>query len=396
MGYDIQWNLLGAPVDVAGRMWKSFEEGRALRDKHDTRKFASAFAADPTDQKARTRLYGLNPTLAAGIEDQAYEQSERKRAAEFRGAYGEHLLERTQRQPVNALGGPPGPASLRQPGAFGAAPEAVPAQGSALSAFAPAAAPARPTAENALLPPMSAQPLLAEPAMAPPPSSSFERMVRADPEKFLTFEGKRLDIDAARLKQMLSLSNAQMQLLGGVHDDASLQRAKEQARQLARQFNFPTDSVDAVPDTYTPELVRSLQMQGMDTQKQLIQVVRENKLDWDIEDDQEDNERADLEAGSRIDYREGSLADRRERTRIARERPRPAARGSAARAPTKATVVGRLIDKQARGQKLTPQEQAVLDTHGSTKGGETYTEGTVIEMPDGTTKVRRGGKWVKE
>jgi hypothetical protein len=401
MAYDIHWDIL-KPIDFAGNVWRSFDKGRARADKDATQRAASAFARDPGNQEARAKLYGLNPALAAGMEDQAYEQSERRRTSEFRGAYGDYLMDRSRAQPgpVNALSGVAGPPSLRQPTAFGAAPDAAqaaPAGGNALlgatSAFAPVAPPARPTAENALLPSMTGQNALAPPMPVVPPS--FERMVRADPEKFLTFEGRRLDMDEARLKQMLNLSNMQMQLLGGVHDDASLQRAKEQARQLARQFDFPTDAVDAVPDTYTPELVRSLQMQGMDTTKQLLQVVRENKLDWDIEDDQDDNERADRNTNSQIGYRDASIADRRERTRIARERPAgrgATARTPAARAPSKSSVIGGIMAKQVRGERLTPAEEGVMSQHGGVK----YPDGTVIEMPNGDTKVVRGGRLVSE
>jgi hypothetical protein len=55
-------------------------------------------------------------------------------------------------------------------------------------------------------------------------------------------------------------------------------------------------------------------------------------------------------------------------------------------------VLGGIIAKQARGEKLTPGEEGVMSQHGGVK----YPDGTVIEMPNGETKVVRNGRLVSE
>jgi hypothetical protein len=238
-------------------------------------------------------------------------------------------------------------------------------------------------------------------AATSPREEAFNRYARIDPEGAMRArryerEERRGDTQATadELKLYSAVNEEQFNLLGGVTDQATWDDARERAADMAERFGL--DAPD-LPDEYSPEFVESARLSALSA-KQRVDALRSNrKLDADIEDDEADNERADLETGSRIDYREGSLANQRERTRIARERPaRPAARAPAARAPTKSTVEGRLLDKQARGQPLTPAETQVLASFRSTKGAETYPEGTVIEMPDGSTKVRKGNKWVAE
>lgn len=151
-----------------------------------------------------------------------------------------------------------------------------------------------------------AQPRGNVPAEAGP--SPQERAMRADPEKYLSFQGKRLDITADQLKGYRDLNDTAMQLLGGVNDQASYDRAKEQAKAIYAQNGADPSVIDKLPPEYSPEVVKSLQMQGMDTAHQLLQVARENKINWDEYDDQVDNERADKSLQELSGYREQRIA----------------------------------------------------------------------------------------
>jgi hypothetical protein len=73
-----------------------------------------------------------------------------------------------------------------------------------------------------------------------------------------------------------------------------------------------------------------------------------------------------------------------------------AARGGGAarppKGPTKTSIIGALLQKQARGEALSPSEQTVLTQYGGAKNN--YPDGTIIEMPDGSTKEMKNGRWV--
>jgi hypothetical protein len=114
----------------------------------------------------------------------------------------------------------------------------------------------------------------------PSRSAAYERAVRADPDAFLSFEGKRLNITGKQLESYRDLNDTAMQLLGGVYDQQSYDAAKARAHTLYASHGHDLNEM-GLPDQYSPELVRSLQMQGMDTSKQLQAVARENKLNWD-------------------------------------------------------------------------------------------------------------------
>jgi hypothetical protein len=117
-------------------------------------------------------------------------------------------------------------------------------------------------------------------------------------------------------------------------------------------------------------------------------------------------ELADVQHGHRDDLQDQRLNTQRDiagqRLKAQRDlaairsAARAAPKAAAARAPTKSGVIGRLLDKQSRGQPLSAAESQVLSEHGSSRPKDTYLDGTVIEMPDGSTKVRKNGKWVAE
>lgn len=246
--------------------------------------------------------------------------------------------------------------------------------------------------------------------------SAMERAVRADPEAFLTFQGKRLEVTAKDLKNYRDLNDTAMQLLGGVNDQATYDMAKKRAHALYSSYGQDASQfLSQLPAEYTPDTVESLRMQGMDSSKQMAAIARENRLEWDIEDDIADNERADRSTDSVIEYREERLEDydaaeeARERRFRASEagrnkrhstpRPSTARGGRGSSGPSPTSVIGRIMDKQASGQALTPAEQKTYDEHragrGRSRGGAGAGRSAVIVNPKTGQRMQlEGGKWV--
>jgi hypothetical protein len=274
------------PIDYYGHAQRGFERGQQRRDEWEMRKAVGALQSG--DPSALGKIYAINPQLGAQLEDQMFQRSERERAAAARGAQSELLLQ--------ALGGQSPPqGGMPMPRAPGVAPANNPAP--------PPMSVANPVEAEAQSGPMSAP-------MMDPSRDAQERAIRADPDGFLTFQGNRLDITKKDLDVFRTLNDAAMQLLGGVHDQGSYNRARMQAARLYQQHGKSLADLN-LPDQYSPELVEELRLRGMSTDKQMMAIARENRLDWDIEDDIADNERADENQQSLDAYRRGSLANTR-------------------------------------------------------------------------------------
>jgi hypothetical protein len=172
----------------------------------------------------------------------------------------------------------------------------------------------------------------------------------ADPEKLLTFQGKQLGITKSQLQATKLLTDQAMQILGSVHDDASLAAAKQQAHQLYTSFGADPSFIDSIPDTYDPQLIHDLQLRGMNTSQQLNAIARENRVEIYRQNVEADNRRADANQSSLQGYREGRLKQ------LGSPRPRQ----STNRPATPSTVIGGIMQKQASGQPLTASEQQTL------------------------------------
>jgi hypothetical protein len=333
----------------------------------------NALAANPADPKAMEFLYRTRPDLALKMQDRA-------RDADTRNALASYLLGDTSSSDGRSTPMPAGGVNaLMMP-----APEAARLNG---GAAVPPGGQIAPTGE-----------MRGNRAPGPVRSPAYEMAVRADPEAFLTFEGKRLDVTGKQLKQAMDLNDYGMQLLGGVSDDASLAQAKERAREVYRRFGMPTDFIDSIPDTYSPELVRQLQMQGMSSKEQLAAIARENRLEWDIQDDELDNERADRNTDSMVDYRQGQLSNTRRGQDMTDARGRRGqnltdARGRRGQDLTDARGRRRqdLADQRARDGVGDRSGRRGQRPRG---GGNTSPEGTIIQGPGGQRMVKRGGQWV--
>ena len=368
---DINWNALSAGIDRTGRQFdQNMERVTQGIQQHSLRRAVEDFQRDPTNQKALGYLYSVNPNLAAGLERSAQTRAELGREAEARTALSDYLL--TGGTQPNALAGavPVGVSQANTPGQ----------PNNALRSVAPAALGRNALAPNAMVdvaPPVDLQ------------RTARERAIRANPEGFLTFEGKRLDISKRQLESYRDLNDTAMQLLGGVHDQSSYEAAKSRAQALYAQHGMDLSSLN-LPDQYSPELVESLRLQGMDTAKQMAAIARENRLSWDVEDDQIDNERADRNLASLEGYRSGQLSNARRGQDLADRRARRGQELTDARGRRGQDMADR---RTRRGQDITDQRvresAAFRGRHGRIKQSEPVARG-----PNGETLVVRGGRWV--
>src|SRR5699024_2239470 len=121
---------------------------------------------------------------------------------------------------------------------------------------------------------------------------SLHRAMTADPTGYLTFKGKQIGVTADQLNATAQLHDNVMQLLGGVHDQASYDRAKQEAAALYGNSGLDVSALN-LPDAYDPKSIRDLQLQGMDTSKQLEAIARENRLHVYSSNVAADNARAD-------------------------------------------------------------------------------------------------------
>jgi hypothetical protein len=208
----------------------------------------------------------------------------------------------------------------------------------------------------------------------PDDQGAIDRAAHADPEKFITFQGKRLEATKTDLGNAISLHNMSMQLLGGVHDQASYDQAKASARSLYAQYGKDFDSLN-LPDAYSPELVHDLQMQGMDTSKQLSAIARENNVDSQIEDRQ----------GRLEEYTRHNQATENNQRRGQDMRANGTGKPAVPKAPTPTTVIGAIMAKQARGEQLTPAEAKTYNEYRTAKakptGGHGGGQSTGLSRP---------------
>lgn len=151
-------------------------------------------------------------------------------------------------------------------------------------------------------------------APAPPNGrdEAFKRLADADPErawKLRQEEGKQAGVD---LDLESKINSAGIRLLGGVHDQTTWERAKSAAERLWAKHGHDLSAFE-LPDEYDPKVVQDLRLGALDLDKQFSVLLNKRRLEWDIQDDETDNARADRSTDSLI-------RDRGERTGIARER----------------------------------------------------------------------------
>jgi hypothetical protein len=383
----LEWGLLGPIPNIPAAVNAGYQVGKQQRDERSLRQARSAFALDPADAQARGVLAALAPAEMGAFEDQAYQRGERARGTEFRSAFGDYLRERgpgTSSAFAGSLptpGAPTASAFDTSAKAPGPSPEVIPQ-------MTMAELMAR---EDELTPPVG-MPISRGPAELPVDAISaraaWERMVAADPAKAMEVRQAWAKLGDTELQHINDFADQALEIVSSASDQRSYEIAVSNARTLYDRYGLDHGFLDQLPEQFDPETLRELRINAMDTKDMAAALRQERRLDWDISDDRADNARADSEAGSRAEYR-------RQQAKAARDRANRPTRGggAAARAPTKSGVVGRLLDKKARGETLSPSEESVLIEHGGAKS-ENYPNGTIIEMPDGSTKERKGGRWV--
>lgn len=371
---------LQSPAVIADSVQQSFERGaKQAREREIRRTAAQAMAGD---ENALAKLYGLDPGMGANIEEQIHQRGERQRASDYRSAVGDIMLGGGAAPGMNALGalGPQATPSWNGGAGANALMRFAPPQPGNTMAQGQGGLTARTAAPSPYAGPM-ASPGIGDgipgqaPAGAPGPrSDAMARAIRANPEGFLKVQGQMTELTQDKLKLAVDINDFGMQLLGGVHDQPSYDMAKRRAAEVYQQHGIPFPEL---PAEYSPDAIRGLQMQGMDTSKQLAAIVRENRLDWDMQDDALDNQRADRNADSLISSR----------------KPRNGPRSAAPKGPTPTSVIGAIMDKQAKGQPLTPAERQTLTEYRAGKG-RGKASGAIAESADGRQMVVKGGKWV--
>lgn len=306
---------------------QGFDQGQKLQQQQHIRDAMAALSGG-NDPAALRTLYSADPQLGMEMETQIGKREDRQRANASRAALAAYIM-----------GGDASPSA--SPASTGGA-VAPPAVGSPLSSGLG--------------------------------GSAAAAAASADPEKFIKVAGQKTQITKTQLATSISLHNAAMQILGGVHDDASLVAAKAEAKAMYNRYGEPADFIDQIPDTYSPQLVHDLELQGMDTSKQLGALARENDVNSLIDTRaattaehvrHDQASESNVQRGQNIassDRQRGQNLEHTDRIR-GQDKPRPAADHPA----TPSTVIGGIMAKQAAGQTLTPQEQQLYSDYRSAK-----------------------------
>lgn len=150
------------------------------------------------------------------------------------------------------------------------------------------------------------------------PDDALVRLAQADPAQAYAIEDRERKMRSDDLELQHKLNAATGRLLAGIHDQASYDAAIGRARKMFSRFGENLDDY-GVPSVYDPDTVQALRMQTLDVDRQLAAERGAKRLEWDIEDDVADNERADRNTTSMIDSREASAAQGWQRVGIQRE-----------------------------------------------------------------------------
>lgn len=140
---------------------------------------------------------------------------------------------------------------------------------------------------------------------------AFERLARADGELALKARSAQAEYDDDELKKWSSINAAGLQILGGVHDQSSYEAALRRARALYNRFGEDDSAFADLPQQYSPEIVQQARLEALQAKDYFGALRADRHLDWNIEDDLLDNERADRNTDSLIGTREEQLSNTR-------------------------------------------------------------------------------------
>lgn len=315
----INWSLLGQQTNPGDAFVAGFERAA-------TRSALSQVMQGSDDPRAWGVLSQFAPEMAMRAQNHRYQQDERQRVANARGALSDYVLGN----------GTPGPLGVALPSNPAAAGVVAPAPGAPVadppastpSALSPGAgvlsgaAPApQPSALGALAPaPAALQPVAASSAeLAPKPGEDpWSRAVRLDPEAALEIQGRQFQNQRQRVQltqdqfELLRDTNEDtLRLLGGIEQVPEAQRpaawraAIGEAQSLYGRIGI--DVTDRLPAEYDPVAYDRLMRAALKTRDRFAVMNAENRLDWDIEDDEIDNRRADRGMDSLEQYRRDQI-----------------------------------------------------------------------------------------
>lgn len=437
MAYGINWDLLRPNTDYGAQAMAGFERGRAMAARTHEDRAMSEFATDPNNPDKQAALLRYAPEKGAALLRLQRERQSWKREDEFRSALGDYVSSNSgalgggvmsglPRRPQGVLAGALGGGGLGQqtdalsgqrpalqpnaltglvpqPGA--AAPNALGASSSApLLGGAPAASVLGGALDRSPAAPGGAP--AADPTQVDPDdyrgavdqqSAAFARMAKADPVKAMAAVQEHYKAAKSRLDLMSAVYDEAYEELASVSDDESYQRTLDWVQKEFQPYGIDIRTI--VPPTFPgTKGVRELRYRALDAKDQLVAADRYMRLQWDIEDDIADNERADRNTASLIEHRDDQegIAIRGQNIRS----------GDTRRGQDLADARGRhgievASEDRRRGQDLASSDRRRgQDQRGARGGGQNIPtvktpeearalpKGTVFRTPDGRVKVR--------
>jgi hypothetical protein len=318
---DINWGLLGRPIDMAGVVNQGFNQGQQIGRRRVAEQAMGVLARDSSNVDALATLYQADPDTAARMETVGHERTKRQQDQNALAA---------QRNYVTARYGGGGGGGGAMPNALGPTDRTVPMTPkpspgptyyqrpptATLDALAPAGAgPAMPPGMT-MPAPVSASPA-ADPAwlayaQADPAGAMKVRQDEAE------WRSTQMKLTKADLEAHQAVNLAVGGMLGSVRDQATYDAAKASAAHLYERYGF---EMPDVPDAYSPEVVQALQRRSLDVKDLIAADLNERKFDWQRQDDRIDNSRDDRrvniqDRSARDASARGWRADQRSQTRF--------------------------------------------------------------------------------
>lgn len=303
MPTNIDWSAFRQSPNIGAAFQTGMERGMAQGA-------LNTLARDPSNVDALANLTSVAPEQAYRFQEAHRSQSTFDRGERFRDAFSNYLAPGGAPQP-NALAGVGQPFTggvlNRNPATPTMTPFNTPsgprAPDSHLAINVPGSLGAF-AADNGV--PDPATDIVVEgrrPAPVPrvpvaPGGAGWDDVVRADPLEAMKAQHGMYGAREDHLKDWQHVSQAGMRLLGSVRDQDSWEKGVATARHLYDTYGVPFP--ENLPDEYSPEVVRDLQMGQLDLEDQIAAALRERKFEWQRDDDEIDNARADRNVDSTI------------------------------------------------------------------------------------------------
>lgn len=317
------WQIL-QPVDVGGQIQKGIALGEQQREKREVRNALAQYATNPEQSINALMQYAPDVALRLRGEqrtERTYQDGQKFNKA-LSGYYGAQAPALGSPQmgggtlPPVALSPqsgqlPMGQPSMEQPQAGQAAPEGQPRELSARD-------------------------------------KAFQEMLAIDPVKAMKIDSEARNQAVKALEGLDDVYDVAISRLGGATDESSYQAMIADVGERFKAYGYDIRTI--APANYPgPEGIRALLQSALDAKEQLAALDRRDRLEWDQQDDQRDNARADREANNRIETRNRGATNAERRTKIAETRPAPRA-SKAPKVTATNPATGETITLNSRGQ----------------------------------------------